>query len=505
MNQLITSIRKTYGSFLTSNDNPNGLDRETCIINFHYSDQSPNNTVTTEQTRTTVSTHQSCTSPNSPANSAISIKDKWNFPLSLFLIVFLAGFAAYVYSLVLPEGRSDVSEGLSLSASRELRDVGLDAYLWKKTAKSSEDIGNGWTKHTFDPQNRPTNLRGGENGDRRMAGPICISGTPYSVFSRRGSDPSRLLIFFQGGGACWSNFYHCTVDIDGQEPSFWSSQGGVWDDNNPSNPFRTYNIVYMPYCDGSCWVGDKDVKDFAFPARDKTGGWRYHRGLQNQSAGLNVAKTLFPDVGKITLAGSSAGGIGVSTFAPFLVRFLFGNTIELTVFNDAGPIMFNPSQEDVYLLTQYEWGYKKFIVPSCQRISYFGQFFTWAGIGNEDDAPHNCHTIDLIRWRLDNDSTVRDAFYETDGDTTNRFFLGLLTKQPNDEAIFRELLVNEIGTAVSAHVDRYRRFIVSGDQSHTILQTNHFYEQRVNGVLLTEWTEHFLSFSPLWKDIVGTQ
>ena len=28
----------------------------------------------------------------------------------------------------------------------------------------------------------------------------------------------------------------------------------------------------------------------------------------------------------------------------------------------------------------------------------------------------------IIRWRLDNDSTIREGFYETDSDRTNRFF-----------------------------------------------------------------------------------
>jgi hypothetical protein len=32
----------------------------------------------------------------------------------------------------------------------------------------------------------------------------CAFGTPYSFFHRPGADAARLLIYFQGGGACWS-------------------------------------------------------------------------------------------------------------------------------------------------------------------------------------------------------------------------------------------------------------------------------------------------------------
>ena len=51
---------------------------------------------------------------------------------------------------------------------------------------------------------------------------------------------------------------------------------------------------------------------------------------------MDVAKATFPHARRITVAGSSAGGVGVAGFAPFLVRFKYGNFINLTVFNVAG-------------------------------------------------------------------------------------------------------------------------------------------------------------------------
>ncbi len=104
----------------------------------------------------------------------------------------------------------------------------------------------------------------------------------------------------------------------------------------------------------------------------------------------------------------------------------------------------------------------------------------------------------VIEWRLDNDSTVRDAFYETDGDLTNRFFLDLL----GDPAGFRDLIVTEHGLLNAAHPNRYKRFIVAGDTSHTVLQSPQFYTQEANGVLLNEWTADFLGARASWVDIV---
>jgi hypothetical protein len=81
--------------------------------------------------------------------------------------------------------------GLNIPATIELQNAGVDKYLGQFTPVSSTDVGDGWTEHAFDP----------DGGD----GPICIAGTPYSVFTREGN-PSKLLIFEQGGGACWQDF-----------------------------------------------------------------------------------------------------------------------------------------------------------------------------------------------------------------------------------------------------------------------------------------------------------
>ena len=98
---------------------------------------------------------------------------------------------------------------------------------------------------------------------------------------------------------------------------------------------------------------------------------------------------------------------------------------------------------------------------------------------------------------MENDSTIREAFYETDGDATNRFFL----KVPTQE-LYRGLVVDEHGIINMLFPDRYKRFIVSGDASHTALQSPLFKSQDANGVFLNEWTDDFLIPRPFWVDVV---
>jgi hypothetical protein len=172
--------------------------------------------------------------------------------------------------------------------------------------------------------------------------------------------------------------------------------------------------------------------------------------------------------------------VGVAGFAPFLVRFIYGNVVKLTVLNDAGPVTTNLDAVGDIAARAADWQFDQFYPESCTDCDAFGQ------------------STEIIHWRLDNDASIREAFYETDGDLTNRFFLDLL----GDPAGFRDLIVTEHGLLNDAHPNRYKRFIVAGDTSHTALQTPLFYSQDANGVVLNQWTDDFLINRPSWVDIV---
>ena len=87
--------------------------------------------------------------------------------------------------------------GLNAAALAELQDAGVNKYLG--TAQSTTSEHGVWTKHDFDPK---LVLDASYPSGVRPDGPVCIAGTPYSVFSKV-ADPKKVLIFMQGGGACW--------------------------------------------------------------------------------------------------------------------------------------------------------------------------------------------------------------------------------------------------------------------------------------------------------------
>ena len=104
------------------------------------------------------------------------------------------------------------TSGLNTDAADELRDAGVDKYLGTSVSTPSEH--GVWTEHAFDPMYTPDATY--PNGFR-PDGPACIAGTEYSVFTRQ-ADPKKLLIFLQGGGACWQGFYSCSRSAQGQAP-----------------------------------------------------------------------------------------------------------------------------------------------------------------------------------------------------------------------------------------------------------------------------------------------
>jgi hypothetical protein len=357
--------------------------------------------------------------------------------------------------------------GLDVQGYLELADAGVNKYVGQFTPATSQALSGGWTKHTFDV----------DGGD----GPLCIAGTPYSVFTRQ-RDPKKVMIFLQGGGACWQGFYFCNILADANPPGLGGPVSGIWVDSFDTgsevieNPLADWSVVYAPYCDGSVFTGDNDVVDPSFPF----GPVRFHRGLRNATAAIDLAKSKFPFAREVLLAGSSAGGVGVAGLSPFLVRFDYGNTVKLSVFNDAGPVAINLADTTGIQARANDWQFGQFYPASCTDCSDEGQ------------------PTALIEWRLDHDLGIREAFYSTDGDATDRFFLQVPT-----QAQYRALLLAEHGPLNQSHPFRYKRFIRSGDDEHTALQLPTFYLGEANDVPLHQWTEDFVNPpNPHWADIV---
>ncbi len=140
--------------------------------------------------------------------------------------------------------------------------------------------------------------------------PICMNGSPYHFFVRRGS-VNKLVMYYQGGGACWEGLTCsvpvCDTNVDpngGDNPNNASS--GFADRNNPANPFRDWNAVFVAYCGCDIHYGDS-AQDYPI---GEGSIHVEHRGFHNAQIAEKWAREHFINPEVVFVTGSSAGAYG---------------------------------------------------------------------------------------------------------------------------------------------------------------------------------------------------
>ena len=91
---------------------------------------------------------------------------------------------------------------------------------------------------------------------------ICSDGSSYKFFVRPGAN-DKLMVYFQGGGACWTG-ETCDpdlkptykVNLENTDPDQY---GGIFRFENPENPVKDHSIVFAPYCTADIHIGDAVV------------------------------------------------------------------------------------------------------------------------------------------------------------------------------------------------------------------------------------------------------
>jgi hypothetical protein len=351
------------------------------------------------------------------------------------------------------EGETDAQAASSVPAAdlQELLDLGIARFLGAakptkmETVQGVDGVADGSLVYDFDPAD----------------GPKCLRGASYQV-SVLDQKSDNLMIYLQGGGACVSAICQATTEA---APRGVPTRG-VLDTKDSENPVADWNIVYVPYCDGSVFGGDKD-----FTNPSDTMGTRYHHGQRNFSAALDLALKHFPMPNKVLLAGSSAGGWG-TVYHRGLVRSQYPNA-ELSVFDDAG-IGFavnNPAVAD-------EWGATTHRPPSCMECQ---------------THPHMSY---FVRYMLAHDPGTWVGDFSSYGDSVIRLF----TFSPDADS-FKQQLLTETAISAQAYPDRYKRFFIQGE-SHTALQSQ-FHTAQINGVTVAQWLGKMVNRDPSWSDLLA--
>ncbi|MEO0559801.1 MAG: pectin acetylesterase-family hydrolase [Bacteroidota bacterium] len=304
-------------------------------------------------------------------------------------------------------------------------------------SRIAEDVAGGWTYIQLD-----------DNED-------CAFGTPFGFFHRPSADASKLLIYFQGGGACWE-WVSCSGMFDTSvDPSELRDFRGIFDASNPDNPFEGFAMVFIPYCTGDVHVGD------AARTYSEGGPAVSHRGTHNVNQALQWAKAHHEEPTQVVVAGASAGSYGAIFHAPRIASLY--PSADLVTIGDSGVPLLNDYEEILEL-----WGAGSVLRPA------------W---GLDDDVPLTLEQAlsqaaatprmrAVVHITSDQDA-IQSAFYMISGSPTFRAstyaLLDHLDQKPNGAS-----------------------FVVAG-RDHGLMRTDQFYEYEADGVALSEWVGDLIS------------
>lgn len=220
-----------------------------------------------------------------------------------------------------------------------------------------------------------------------QTGAVCGNGSPYKFFVNRVPNTSNTIIYLEGGGACW-DYASCTGQSgirgarnpDGIPDDYMSllNPGASlvsplvvrlhpWTRTKPQN----WNMIYVPYCTGDIYSGDK-VAVYEDPQNQKPPLIWHHNGLRNTRAVVAWLKNNLPRPAQLLTTGCSAGGAGSLTNYVGIRQDMAPTRGFLL--DDSGPVFSAPPGSDI---TQYPsrplqdhirvvWGLNEGPVPYLQ-------------------------------------------------------------------------------------------------------------------------------------------
>jgi hypothetical protein len=156
-------------------------------------------------------------------------------------------------------------------------------------------------------------------------GAMCLDGTATGYYYSPATNTSNAndwQIYFEGGGWCYSeaDCYGRSKTALGSSTT-WAqsvSVGGVMSDDCKVNPdFCNFNRVYLPYCDGNSFSGNRDQ------AVVYNGTNLWFRGKRNMDATFQALMALgLNKAVNVVLTGCSAGGLATYMHTDYVASLL---------------------------------------------------------------------------------------------------------------------------------------------------------------------------------------
>jgi hypothetical protein len=322
-----------------------------------------------------------------------------------------------------------------------------------------------------------------------VPGQKCLYGSDYSFFVRPASEPTdNLMIYFQGGGACWDGL---TCAARGQFASAYevrdsAEQNGLLDFSNEANPVRDYNTVYVPYCSGDIHTGNVgevtlEIAEAMQPMAQAMGITENSvtvnfDGFDNASAVLAWVYENYAEPKQVFVTGCSAGGYGAINHAAYIMNNYAGTRVVMLADASNG-------------VTPPGWNG----LASWNTLGNLPDFIPALADVTPEQYSATYHIRAMARFFPDNVFAEYNTFLDQVQVGFYAFMTGRQVNAENFAQIApewsKELLENVKSLEVT--VPNYHNYLAGG-LVHCITGAPIAYEYEVQGVKFTDWVQSLL-------------
>ncbi|MET0403285.1 MAG: pectin acetylesterase-family hydrolase [Cystobacter sp.] len=308
-----------------------------------------------------------------------------------------------------------------------------------------------------------------------VPGSTCDEGTPTGLGANL-SDSKNLLIFFNGGGACWDSATCLELNVSLHGPYTKTqfdrqvaglSRGSIFDRELANSPYKDWNHFFIPYCTGDLHIGNAEA---VYTSNSVSVNFQ-HKGRVNAELMLARIAATVPEPAQVVVTGSSAGGYG-AVLNYTLVRSLFPNARVFLV-DDAGPML------------------RSGAIPAPLRAAWSRAWKYDAVMDAIDPAVKNDFSAihPALARKFPDD---RMALLSSLRDQVIRGYMGLSPEQ------FQAALL-DLSTSVLEPLDQTRSYLVPGE-GHTLLSSPGSFN--VQGVPLLDWLNQMhAADGDTWKSV----
>lgn len=197
-----------------------------------------------------------------------------------------------------------------------------------------------------------------------IPGTSCRDGTETGIGVNLGTKTDHLMIYLEGGGACFNDTTCSYMNPSHFDSSNFATQIGaegelgIFNRADSKNPVADWSFVYVPYCTGDIHAGNN-------PAGNVPGlGVQKFVGYANVGLDLQRVVPTFPGLKQVLLTGISAGGFGAA--ANYVQVAKAFSPVPVSLLDDSGPAMENPYNATcLQMLCDSLWGLDKGSLQDC--------------------------------------------------------------------------------------------------------------------------------------------